>query len=234
MKLRFIFLILILSSLLITPAVAKTEIDDGKVRVIYNERIVEGETVLMSIQVNFNLTSIEITLSKNDSVSKTVYNSGTIAPGEFNIGDWKDIEFDSDDLDEPGEWEGRIIVIPRNSGNSSMLVQTVFFEIFVEKVFTTEQIAYAIGLLALLTIVPFLYDRHKRKLDRLAWNNLTFKQYIWWWISGPSRIFNDIFKKKPPGMRKSNLSFFAYLLLLTDLVVIIYGIIHYFNIWRLF
>ncbi len=163
-------LFLILLMLSVPVSAKRVSKSNDLLRVFYDNRINEGRDLSISIQVNFNMSYLELMISsENDSF--VVY-SGTFSgwiPGDYV----DDIKVDKNQL-VAGAYKGRIVA---KYQNTSFPAISLFFSFTVNKVLDDSEIMMASGLILLIFSAPFVYDYDKRKIERKTWNILSFKEY---------------------------------------------------------
>ena len=181
MKLRISLFVVLFLFLLSSPneVAAKRVIqDETQIKIVYDNRIVQGHDTQISIQIRFNMSEIEVLMGKNETRYKTVFHGGPY--DSWITDDWVDILIGHNEISEPGTYKLRAVAYPQNKTFPAI---TSFFEFFVEKVLNEVQIKIMVGIIVGSCVMPFLYTKHKRMIEKKLWNNLSFFIYLKWWGS---------------------------------------------------
>lgn len=143
----------------------------GSITMIYDRSVNQNNDVLIELQINFNMSSLEIVLDQG--VDKIVIFSALY--DTWIIGDWIDTSVDKQYIPHGGKYSGRVIAKPQNVNDT---IDTLFFEFVVYRILTIAEGALATGIIMIILVLPFVLDKQKEKAEKYTWNKLTYRQFL--------------------------------------------------------
>lgn len=176
-----IVLIFLLVSVQFSTA-SRTSETSGPLTIKYDNRFNQGRSQEIQIQVNFNVSSVEVILD-TEIDTFTVYYANF--DGEWIIGDWIDFEIKKVDIGEAGTYEGRVVAKPMNR---NMTARTLFFEFDVLEVYTVFESTIAAFIILFFFVTPFVVSWDRRRIENKLWNRISMKQHLLWRIGRKKKI----------------------------------------------